>query len=323
MIDTGRLRHADLAWIRVHEAAIRHRICSHRWDDLGRHWRHFQNGTQTDALSDGIQFVRKRLGRQRAPAQRGAELRKVRHALGRVVPHHFTHKTAGYDAVRDVKTPAQRQRQSMNCAARRVRERHARKMRADGHAIARRFVCRLMVHDLQRASDVPRCLKRQAACDGRRVPGDERLHRVNQRVHARCGGDMRRQSIRKRGVYNSDVREDARVYHADFISRGLIGEDRHKRRFRAGACRCWNQHGRQSARPGFSDTEELPRGLSMPRTERRDLRRVHHTAATERDDDIRTAGLDALGNLVHHIDGRLGRHFGKRLCEQVRIEQGL
>jgi hypothetical protein len=61
----------------------------------------------------------------------------------------------------------------------------------------------------------------------------------------------------------------------------------------------------------------------MPRTQRRHLRRVHHTAATERDDDIRPAGLDALRHLVHHINRRLRRHLGKRPCEQLRIEQGL
>ena len=146
---------------------------------------------------------------------------------------------------------------------------------------------------------------------------------MHQRIHARRSGDMRRQSIRERGVHDGDVREDARVHDTDFVSRGLVGEDGHKRRLRAGAGRCWNQDGRQAACACFANAEELARRSPVPRTERRHLRRVHHTAATERDDEIRPACLDALRDLVDHINRRLRRHLGKRPCEQVCIEQGL
>jgi len=49
--------------------------------------------------------------------------------------------------------------------------------------------------------------------------------------------------------------------------------------------------------------------------------RVSSTSSAQRDHHIRPAGPDAFRNRVHHIDRRLWWHLGKRIHQQMRLQQ--
>ena len=203
-----------------------------------------------------------------------------------------------------------------------VRERTAGDQAGQGHVATRRQVFAVGAGQTQIFTDHPDRCQSQAVRHRVRLHRDIGLDRMGQGVQSGRGGHRWRHADMQHRVDDREGRHLQIMRHADFLLGFPIRRHRRRRDFTAGAGRRRNADQRRSPLGiHLAAAHIIQNRTAVGADHRHRFRRVHRTAAAERDHGVGVESGQLRRSLRHRLHARIGLDVGKHFMDHSLFGQ--